>query len=92
MWDRGWTLAAAAEDKPVERARRARPADPHAGARLVPGAANGLAEQDQPVSAREPQHAAAGRDPEAVRASFSSHFGGVRTGRSHARDEGDDQE
>ena len=28
----------------------------------------------------------AARDPEAVRASFSSHFGGVRTGRSHARE------
>ncbi|WP_441293405.1 hypothetical protein, partial [Mycobacterium malmoense] len=33
-----------------------------------------------------------GRDPDAVRASFSSHFGGVRTGRSHAREQGDDQE
>ncbi|WP_419679698.1 hypothetical protein, partial [Mycobacterium avium] len=34
------------------------------------------------------------RDPEAVRASFSSHFGGVRTGRSHAREssEGPDQQ
>lgn len=93
VWDRGWTLAAAAEDKPVE-SRTAEHGLPirTPGARLVPGAANGLAEQDQPVSAREPQHAAAGRDPEAVRASFSSHFGGVRTGRSHARDEGDDQE
>ncbi|GAB5008130.1 hypothetical protein JHV666_48790 [Mycobacterium avium subsp. hominissuis] len=26
---------------------------------------------------RRPQHAAVTRDPEAVRASFSSHFGGV---------------
>lgn len=35
-----------------------------------------------------------GRDPEAVRASISSHFGGVRAGRSHAResDEGVDAE
>jgi hypothetical protein len=73
----------------------------------VPGAAD-LAEEDQPgegeeslvgsngvsLSGRRPQHAAAARDPEAVRASFSSHFGGVRTGRSHAREtnEGSDQE
>lgn len=96
VWDRGWTLAAAAEDKPVE-SRTAEHGLPvrTPGARLVPGAANGtsLPEPDQPDSAREPQHAAAARDPEAVRASFSSHFGGVRTGRSHARDaQGSDQE
>jgi len=100
VWDRGWTLAAEAEDKPVET----RTAD-HGlpvrtpGARLIPGTANGtgFAEPDQPEeqergsngsseSAREPEQAALVRDPEAVRASFSSHFGGVRTGRSHARD------
>ncbi|ORW18499.1 histidine kinase [Mycobacterium nebraskense] len=108
VWDRGWTLAAAAEDKPVE-SRTAEHGLPvrTPGARLVPGAANGtgLPEQDEPAeegqgsnggfhSAREPQHAAAARDPEAVRASFSSHFGGVRTGRSHARDtsQGSDEE
>jgi hypothetical protein len=45
-------------------------------------------------SGPQPQHAAAVRDPDAVRASFSSHFGGVRTGRSHAREtnQGPDQE
>ena len=108
VWDRGWTLAAAAEDKPVE-SRTAEHGLPvrTPGARLVPGAANGtgLPDQDQAAeegqganggvhSAREPQHAAAARDPEAVRASFSSHFGGVHTGRSHARDtsQGSDQE
>jgi hypothetical protein len=110
VWDRGWSLAAEAEDKPVE----ARTAD-HGlpvrtpGARLVPGAANGVGftEHGQPDQDDEaslvgsnggfhsaPQHAAAVRDPEAVRASFSSHFGGVHTGRSHAREtsEGPDQE
>ncbi|OBB67500.1 sensor histidine kinase [Mycobacterium sp. 852014-50255_SCH5639931] len=108
VWDRGWTLAAAAEDKPVE-SRTAEHGLPvrTPGARLVPGTANGtgLPDQDQPGeegqgtnggthSDREPQHAAAARDPEAVRASFSNHFGGVRTGRSHARDttQGPDQE
>ncbi|ORB14322.1 ATP-binding protein [Mycobacterium noviomagense] len=32
------------------------------------------------------RHHAAPRDPEAIRASISSHFGGVRAGRSHARE------
>ncbi len=108
VWDRGWTMAAEAEDKPVEShtAEHGLPVR-KPGARLVPGAANGtdLTEHDQPAeqdhesnggfqASREPQHTAVGRDPEAVRASFSSHFGGVRSGRSHARDtgQGSDQE
>ena len=33
-----------------------------------------------------PAHQAPARDPEAVRTSMSSHFGGVRAGRAHARD------
>jgi signal transduction histidine kinase len=115
VWDRGWSLAAEAEDKPVE-AHTAEHGLPvrTPGARLVPGAANGvgLSERGGPHqddegslvglnggsgssrSGRQPQHAAAVRDPDAVRASFSSHFGGVRTGRSHAREtnQGPDQE
>jgi hypothetical protein len=101
VWDRGWSLAAEAEDKPVEE----RTAD-HGlpvrtpGARLVPGAANGVSASDHPdqddegslVGSNGGVHAA--RDPEAVRASFSNHFGGVRSGRSHARhsSQGPDQE
>lgn len=109
VWDRGWTLAAAADEKPVEAHTTDHGLPVRTpGARLVPGGAGGLAEQDEPADAerglngtsgshREPQHAATGplaRDPEAVRASFSSHFGGVRTGRSHARDtnQGSDQQ
>ena len=106
VWDRGWTLAAAADEKPVEAHTTDHGLPVRTpGARLVPGNAN-VAEQDEPAepdqgvngrSHREPQHAATGhlaRDPEAVRASFSSHFGGVRTGRSHARetDQGSDQQ
>ncbi len=120
VWDRGWSLAAAAEDKPVEL-RTAKHGLPvrEPGARLVPGAANGtdLDELDGELGAgdegpadkgqgslvgsnggspsgRPPQHAAVARDPESVRASFSNHFGGVRTARSHARhtSEGSDQE
>jgi len=112
VWDRGWSLAAEAEDKPVEShtAEHGLPVR-KPGARLVPGAANGtgFAEQDQPDpqdqgslvgsnggfhSGHQPQDAAVVRDPEAVRVSFSSHFGGVRTGRLHAREttQGCDQE
>ncbi|OBH60241.1 histidine kinase [Mycobacterium colombiense] len=106
VWDRGWTLAAAADEKPVEAQTTDHGLPVRTpGARLVPGGANG-GERDEPEpdqgrsgrspSHREPQHAATGplaRDPEAVRASFSSHFGGVRTGRSHARetDQGTDE-
>jgi signal transduction histidine kinase len=45
-------------------------------------------------SGRKPAHEAPVRDPEAIRASMSSHFGGVRAGRAHARDtdEGSDHE
>jgi len=107
VWDKGWSLAAAAEDKPIE-SRTAEHGLPvrTPGARLVPGAANESAEDDEEFAAasnggfqwqRQPQHAAAVRDPDAVRASFSSHFDGVRSGRSHAREtleanEGPDQQ
>lgn len=103
VWDRGWTLAAAAEDKPVESHTTDHGLPVRTpGARLVPGGAHGAAAEpdDEPglngrsPAPRRPQHAAVARDPEAVRASFSSHFGGVRTGRSHAREssEGPDQQ
>ncbi|PBJ62988.1 ATP-binding protein, partial [Mycobacterium avium subsp. hominissuis] len=103
VWDRGWTLAAAAEDKPVESHTTDHGLPVRTpGARLVPGGAHGAAAEpdDEPgingrsPAPRRPQHAAVTRDPEAVRASFSSHFGGVRTGRSHAREssEGPDQQ
>jgi signal transduction histidine kinase len=43
---------------------------------------------------RRPAHEAPARDPDAIRASISSHFSGVRAGRSHARetDQGPDHE
>ncbi|MBW0012453.1 ATP-binding protein [Mycobacterium sp.] len=111
VWDRGWSLAAAAEDKPVESHTSAHGLPVREpGARLVPGAAQGagVAERDpsdddqEPLlesnggscSARQPEDAGVTRDPEAVRASFSSHFGGVRSARAHARNasEGPDQQ
>ncbi len=81
VWENGWTLAAEADDKPVE-SRTAQNGLPirQPGERLVPGGGNGT---DVAV-----------RDPEAVRASISRHFGGVHAGRSHARDAvaGDEQQ
>ncbi|MCV7030172.1 ATP-binding protein [Mycobacterium sherrisii] len=93
VWDRGWSLAAQAEDKPVEEhtAEHGLPVRTP-GARLVPGGGGGVSADEQHP---DPDHAGslvgsngglhAARDPEAVRASFSSHFGGVHSARSHAR-------
>ena len=55
---------------------------------------NGAASNGGFQSGRKPAHEAPVRDPEAIRASMSSHFGGVRAGRTHARDtdEGSDHE
>jgi signal transduction histidine kinase len=55
---------------------------------------NGAASNGGFHSSRKPAHEAPVRDPEAIRASMSSHFGGVRAGRSHARDtdQGSDHE
>jgi signal transduction histidine kinase len=54
------------------------------------GAAHRRADQDNGVASnggfRSGRHQAPSRDPEAIRASISSHFGGVRAGRSHARE------
>jgi signal transduction histidine kinase len=97
VWDRGWTLAAAADEKPVESLTDHGLPVRKPGARLVPGAASrhsapdtaGSTDDQNGVAANgdhPPQHGV--RDPEAVRASISSHFGGVHSGRSHARDAG----
>ena len=107
VWDKGWSLAAAAEEQPVEShtADHGLPVRTP-GARLVPGTANDPDEDSAESlatsnggfqSQRQPQHAASLRDPDAVRASFSSHFDGVRAGRSHAHEtlethEGPDQQ
>ncbi|WP_445169063.1 ATP-binding protein [Mycolicibacterium sp. Dal123E01] len=71
VWDSGWETAAEVGNVPVQQhTEHGLPVrDP--GARLVPGAA------EEPSAPALPQ-----RDPDAVRASFSSHFGGVRAARS----------
>jgi signal transduction histidine kinase len=82
VWDRGWSLAAEAADKPVESLTERGLPVRTPGARLVPGTA--LPDREdlgQPVA---PNGVSAVRDPAAVRASIGSHFDGVRTARSHA--------
>lgn len=84
VWDRGWSAAAEAQDKPVEsRTDHGLPVRTP-GARLVPGAAE-PGPGGGPHPDRQPPAAATVRDPDAVRASIGSHFGGVHTGRAHAR-------
>jgi signal transduction histidine kinase len=105
VWDRGFSAAAEVENTPVQaHTEQGLPVrDP--GARLLPGGAgdqqNGNAhhrpagdDDDDGTasnggSGRAPAHQAPTRDPEAIRASMSSHFSGVRAGRAHAGD--DDQ-
>ncbi|CAM3174541.1 ATP-binding protein [Mycobacterium intermedium] len=74
VWDHGWSAAAAAEEQPVEAHTEHGLPVRNPGARLVPGSAE--SDADESVV----------RDPEAVRASIGSHFGGVHTGRSQAGD------
>ncbi len=88
VWDQGWSVAADVENVPVQaHTDQGLPVrDP--GARLVPGGA--AAEQNGTAHHRASEDngitSNGVRDPEAIRASMSSHFGGVRAGRSHARD------
>jgi signal transduction histidine kinase len=105
VWDRGWSAAAEVENTPVQSHTEGGLPVRDPGARLVPGGArdeqNGTAHHRAPDDngtinggSHTPAHEAPLRDPEAVRASMSSHFGGVRAGRSHARDndQGSDRE
>ncbi len=90
VWDHGWTAAAEVDNTPVQtHTEQGLPVrDP--GARLIPGGAG--SEQNGSAHHRadgDDNGTAPARNPEAVRASISSHFGGVRAGRAHARD--DDQ-
>lgn len=84
VWDHGWSAAAAADEAPVTQHTDEGLPMRAPGARLVPGAAN------DPVASAAEVDAGPGelpqRDPQAVRASMSSHFGGVHAGRSHARE------
>jgi signal transduction histidine kinase len=85
VWDNGWEVAADVEDVPVQtHTEHGLPVrDP--GARLVPGAAEPVAlaaSGTTDTDTAQPPPDLPLRDPDAVRASFSSHFGGVRAARS----------
>lgn len=102
VWDRGWSAAAEVENVPISAHTDQGLPVREPGARLVPGGAtpeapsgdriNGVAhhraDDDNGVASNggfgSGRHQAP--DPEAIRASISSHFGGVRAGRSHARE------
>uniref|UniRef100_A0A8H2JF32 histidine kinase n=1 Tax=Mycolicibacterium mucogenicum DSM 44124 TaxID=1226753 RepID=A0A8H2JF32_MYCMU len=83
VWDQGWSAAAAAQDAPVVEHTEAGLPVRQPGARLVPGAPD---EGAQPEASGE---GAPRRDPAAVRASISGHFGGVHAGRSQSPDAGE---
>ena len=92
VWDNGWAAAAEAEQVPVEEHTDHGLPVRAPGARLIPGGAtppvaegelqeNAENTEDEPDSNdSQPE-----RDPQAIRASMSNHFGGVRAARSHAR-------
>ncbi|MDV3130025.1 ATP-binding protein [Mycobacterium sp. 21AC1] len=110
VWEKGWSVAAAAQDAPVEQRTEEGLPMRTPGARLVPGGVaavtgvpdgvngrhrNGGAHRNDDrsetvASTDEPDSDIFAvfqpRDPEAVRASISNHFGGVHAGRSHARE------
>lgn len=86
VWDNGWSAAEAAETAPVrDRTPEGLPVR-QPGARLVPG----HADERAVASADEPEngHALPVRDPDAVRATIGSHFGGVHAGRRRAQETG----
>jgi hypothetical protein len=105
VWDRGWSVAAEAENMPVAAHTEHGLPVREPGARLVPGSAGAEApserpdgpahhhdDTDEPVASNGgpngPGHEVPERDPAAIRASISSHFGGVHAARSHARESG----
>lgn len=100
VWDRGWSVAAEVENMPVAAHTEHGLPVREPGARLVPGSAEAepapagsgppaqrLDDTGEPVASNGgPAREAPERDPAAIRSSISSHFGGVRAARSHARE------
>lgn len=85
VWDNGWATAAEVDNVPVQAHTEHGLPVREPGARLVPGtpaepvpaAVNGTPAAAAPELPR--------RDPDAVRTSFSSHFGGVRAARANTQ-------
>lgn len=102
VWDNGWAAAAEAENKPVRAHTDHGLPVREPGARLVPGAATdsrngtdmGSADEENALTSSggfrhvddAGENEARERDPDAIRASISNHFGGVRAARTHAQD------
>ncbi|QUR66535.1 HAMP domain-containing protein [Mycobacterium spongiae] len=86
VWDHGWSAAAEAEDKPVGAHTHQGLPVRAPGARLVPGAAQPDQKDQGGPDGEQQRPSPQGRDPEAIRAAISSHFGGVHAGRSAARE------
>jgi signal transduction histidine kinase len=97
VWDGGWEAAERAADAPISAHTDQGLPVREPGARLVPGSGEpGAVRRPNGAAHRKPEDgngvaSAAGepiirRDPDAVRTSLSNHLGGVRAGRSHARD------
>ncbi len=84
VWDHGWSVAAAADEAPVTDVTDEGLPVRTPGALLVPGAPDTIEVASAAETGAEP--GVPRRDPEAVRASISSHFGGVHAARSHARE------
>jgi hypothetical protein len=95
VWDSGWEAAAQAEEVPVDQRTEHGLPVREPGARLVPGSAepaptgrpNGAAHRKPDEDNGVADEPVIGRDPEAVRASLSSHWSGIRAGRTHARED-----
>jgi hypothetical protein len=92
VWDHGWSAAEAADEAPVrERTDEGLPVR-EPGARLVPGSGQGNGgahrshDADEQVASAAEFDVVPRRDPEAIRASMNSHFGGVHAGRAHSRE------
>ncbi len=88
VWDSGWAAAAHAEEAPVERRTDQGLPVREPGARLVPGSVDSTEPPNGAAHRRADDEPSVRRDPDAIRTSLSSHWGGVRAGRSHARDDG----
>lgn len=90
VWDSGWSAAADAAQVPVHAHTDSGLPVREPGARLVPGGAHRQRSGDDEVTPESGFDTGPvlipPRDPDAVRAAMSSHFGGVRAGRSHARE------
>lgn len=92
VWDHGWSAAAAADEAPVREVTDEGLPVREPGARLVPGSGGAHRSDDSAAGVASAADSdtganlAARRDPQAVRASMSSHFGGVHAGRAHARE------